>query len=352
MKEFIFKNVTKFKNLNLIKHFGIILLITIFSEGCVLLRLPAVLNSRITSEVYLKINDQVMKISPGEKDGLFVTPNINPQGNEVIFHGALSGYSRIWKYSVNQKSVEALTDSSYIAVEPCFSWDGSLIAFVSDKGLEQKREDMKDISTNIFKMATMYLGGNPKILNLYVMNSDGSNLRQLTNWNAVDMRPTFSPDGKHVLFMSTFKSGTIKKRNLYKISINGDGEPQLVPNSEGANRPWYSADGKWIYFWKEIDKRGTLCKMLSDGKEWYPLKFDKGGIGSHGAFIDPTGEWLWFHSVQDKDNPINQIYKIPVDGSEIISITPIGFEREHVAHVTASLNGNFAFDVLKVLKKK
>ncbi len=337
---------------NLRKIILFILIIGFSLEGCVVFRLAEALNSRIISEVYIKINDKVEKISPGENEGLFVTPNINPNGDEVIFHGAISGYSRIWKYKTIGRSVNALTDSNYVAVEPCFSWDGSMIAFVADKGIEQKRENMKKISSNLLKMAMMYLGGNPNILNLYVMNSDGSNLRQLTTWDAVDMRPTFSPDGKHILFMSTYKSGTIKKRDLYTISINGNEEPQLIPNSEGANRPWYSADSKWIYYWKEIDKRGTLCKMSSDGLEWYPLEFDKGGVGSHGPFIDPTGEWLWFHSVKDKDDPINQIYKIQVDSSEIIPITPIGFEREQAAHVTAAINGNFAFDVLKVLKKK
>jgi len=346
------KIIIKHHSQNLVKKILLILIILFSLEACVVFRLAEALKSRIISEVYIKNNNKVEKISPGENEGLFITPNINSKGDEVIFHGATAGYSRIWKYKTIDRSVETLTDSNYVAVEPCFSWDGSMIAFVADKGIEQKREDMKEISTNLLKMATMYLGGSPKVLNLFIMNSDGSNLRQLTNWNAVDMRPTFSPDGKHILFMSTYKSGTIKKRDLYKISIAGNEEPQIIPNSEGANRPWYSADGKWIYYWKEIDKRGTLCKMSSDGSEWNKLEFDKDGLGSHGPFIDPIGEWLWFHSVVDKEDPINQIYKIHIDGDEIIPMTPIGFEREQAAHVTSSFNGNFAFDVLKVLKKK
>lgn len=347
MKEVIVKHHSH----NLIKIILLILTIVFSLEGCVVVRLIDALKSRIISEVYISLNDEVEKISPGNNEGLFVTPNINSEGDEVIFHGAVSGYSRIWKYNAIDRTLVTLTDSTYVAVEPCFNWDGSMIAFVADKGIEQKREDMKDISTNLLKMATMYLGGNPKVLNLFVMNSDGTNLRQLTNWKAVDMRPTFSPDGKHILFMSTHKSGTIKRRDLYQISVNGNEAPQLIPNSEGANRPWYSADGKWIYFWKKIDNRGAVCKMSSDGSNWYPLDFDRDGIGSHGPFIDPTGEWLWFHSVVDKEDPINQIYKIHVDGDEIVPMTPTGFEREQVAHVTVAINGNFSFDVLKVLKK-
>lgn len=329
----------------------IAILLTFGTNGCIVSRLVTALNSYIISEVYIQMEDNVKLISPGIEEGLFVTPNINSEGNEVIFHGAINGYSRIWKYSLNADTTIALTDKDYVAVEPCFSWDGTQIAFAADKGIDQKREDMIDISNNVLKMGMMYLGGDPEILNIFVMNSDGSNLRRITKWNAVDMRPAFSPDGQHIIFMSTYKSGTIKKRDLYTVSVSGDEEPKLIPNSEGANRPWYSVDGEWIYYWKEIEKRGTLCRMKADGSEWHPIAEDKGGIGSHGPFIDPNGIWLWFHSVRDEDDPINQIFKMPIDGGDFISVTPLGFEREHVAHVTAALNGYYSFDVLKVLKK-
>lgn len=339
------------------RKFMYVVTLTIFflacsTSGCIVSRLVTALNSYIISEVYVQMGDTPKLISPGIGEGLFVTPNINSEGNEVIFHGAIGGYSRIWKYNLNTDTITALTDEDYVAVEPCFSWDGTQIAFAADKGIDQKREDMINISTNVLKMGMMYLGGDPDILNIFVMNSDGSNLRQITEWKAVDMRPTFSPDGQHVLFMSTYKSGTIKKRDLYKVSVSGDGEPEIIPNSEGANRPWYSADGEWIYYWKEIEDRGTLCRIKADGSEWHPIAGDTGGIGSHGPFIDPNGEWLWFHSVREKDDPINQIYKMPIDGGDSISITPLGFEREHVAHVTAASNDTYSFDVLKVLKKK
>ena len=138
---------------------------------------------------------------------------------------------------------------------------------------------------------------------------------------------------------------------MYTVSIAGNEEPTLIPNSEGANRPWYSIDGEWIYFWKDIENRGTLCKMKSDGSEWQPLTNDQGGLGSHGPFVDSTGEWLWFHSVPNEEEPINQIFKMPINGGNVIIVTPKGYENEHVAHVTVATNGNYSFDLLKVLSK-
>jgi Tol biopolymer transport system component len=319
--------------------------------GEVILRLPAALNSRLVSDVYLQTGDSLLKISPATDEGLFVTPSISPTGDEAVFHGAVTGFSRIWRYTQADGRTVALTDDDYVAVEPSYSWDGMLIAFAADRGIDQDRTDMSKISNSLLKMGQMYLGGNPKVLNIYIMNADGSDLRQLTTWEAVDMRPTFGPDGQHVLFMSSRRSGSLRELYLYTVSVTGDEEPQLIPNSAGANRPWYSIDGAWIYFWKDIDGRGTLCRMTSDGSEWHPLADDTGGLGSHGPFVDPNGEWLWFHSVPDKDNPINQIFKMPIGGGDAISITPSGFEEEHVAHVTAANNGSYTFDVGRVLEK-
>ena len=314
----------------------------------VILRLPAALNSRVVSLVYMQTGESLTEISPGDGEGLFVTPSISPEGDEAVFHGAATRYSRIWRYTLNDDTTIALTEDDYVAVEPSYSWDGTLIAFAADKGIDQKREDMFEIGNSLLKMGQMYLGGNPKVMNIYTMDPDGSDLRQITNWDAVDMRPTFSPDGQQILFMSSHESGSLKKLSLYTVSVVGDEEPRLIPNSEGANRPWYSADGEWIYYWKEIDDRGTLCRMSSDGSNWHPLADDKGGKGSHGPFVDPTGEWLWFHSVPDT---YNQIFKMPIDGGDAISVTPPGFEEDHVAHVTAAINGNYTFDVLIVLEK-
>ena len=38
---------------------------------------------------------------------------------------------------------------------------------------------------------------------IYVMDSDGSNPRRLTDHSAADFSPSFSPDGRHIVFMST-----------------------------------------------------------------------------------------------------------------------------------------------------
>ena len=316
--------------------------------GIAILWLSVQASRYVVVEAYLQTENTLSVISPGDGMGIFTTPSISPVGDEAVFHGAVTGFSRIWRYTQENGATVALTDDDYVAVQPSYSWDGTLIAFSADRGIDQQREDMSSISNNIFKLGQMYLGGNPQVMNIYIMNADGSNLRQLTTRDALDTRPTFSPDGQHILFMSTLENSSRDGLHLFTVAVAGEEVPQLIPNSEGAYRPWYSIDGEWIYYWTEIDGRGTLSRMASDGSEWHSLADDTGGKGSHGPFVDPSGEWLWFHSLPDR---FNQIFKMPIHGGDPISVTPPGFEEEQVAHVTAASNGNYVFDVIRVLMK-
>jgi TolB protein len=58
--------------------------------------------------------------------------------------------------------------------QPLISGDGKKIAFVRETGANRQYREV------------------------FVMDSDGTNVRQLTNDKSLDSRPTFSPDGKEV----------------------------------------------------------------------------------------------------------------------------------------------------------
>ena len=157
-----------------IGRFALVLGMAATASGCVIARLPTALSSRVVSQVYMQRGDTLTEISPGMGEGLFVTPSVSPAGDEAVFHGAVTGYSRIWRYTLEDETSVALTADDYVAVEPSYSWDGTLIAFAADKGIDQKREDMFKIGNSLLKMGQMYLGGSPKAMNIYIMNCPAS----------------------------------------------------------------------------------------------------------------------------------------------------------------------------------
>ena len=92
-------------------------------------------------------------------------------------------------------------------------------------------------------------GGEPaNSLALFVVNADGSDLRQLTPWslNAGD-KPDWSPDGERILFKAPAKR---QHGNLYIVNPDGSGLKQLTryPAPRAVFSGSFSPDGRWITF--------------------------------------------------------------------------------------------------------
>lgn len=83
-------------------------------------------------------------------------------------------------------------------------------------------------------------GGNDDI---YIVNGDGTNPRQLTSDQMSDLHPIISPDQNYMVFLSN-RSGKI---NVWRMNLDGTEQKQLTDFSH-ATSPSISPDGAWIYF--------------------------------------------------------------------------------------------------------
>lgn len=78
---------------------------------------------------------------------------------------------------------------------------------------------------------------------IYVVNSDGSDLTNLTNHPAHDIDPTLSPDGPQIAF--TRCDGTW---DIYVMQADGGGQARLTKSATNAKAPVWSPDGTSIAF--------------------------------------------------------------------------------------------------------
>lgn len=81
---------------------------------------------------------------------------------------------------------------------------------------------------------------------IYIMDTKGKNLRNLTNHPALDWQPAFSPDGQWMAFVSN-RSGT---NRIYLMNRNHNELRPLTIHlaSNGDFDPDWSPDGQWIAF--------------------------------------------------------------------------------------------------------
>jgi len=85
-------------------------------------------------------------------------------------------------------SITNITDGSKIDFHPNFSPDGKELVFASRSEISKDDKEFWNIS--------------PYYVNLWLIDSDGRNRRQLTSDKVIDCYPSFTPDGDKVLFVS------------------------------------------------------------------------------------------------------------------------------------------------------
>ena len=104
---------------------------------------------------------------------------------------------------------------------------------------------------------------------LWIVNGDGTGLTQLTTAGAIDYRPTWSPDGSQIAFVST-RDGNAE---IYVMNADGTGQVNVTNNAANDNSPAWSPSGSTILFSSDRDSAaGTaIYSMTSAGGSVTPL---------------------------------------------------------------------------------
>lgn len=190
---------------------------------------------------------------------------------------------------------------------PQISPDGKQVAFVVSEYFLEKGKSNSEI---------------------YMMNIDGSDQRQMTRNEAADTHPRWSPTGKKLMFVST-RSGIAQ---IWLLPVNGGEPEQLTDISTGVTNPEWSPDGKKIAFstriYPECGADDTCNKEIADSMNDGPLQ-------AHMA-----DHLLYRHWTFWKDGKRTHIMLIDVASQEIVDLTPGDYDSPSFSLGGA---GGFAF---------
>lgn len=170
-------------------------------------------------------------------------------------------------------------------------------------------------------------GSASNILNIWRMNSDGSNPKQLTNGSG-EFGGTVTPDGNWVVYSSIEAFGNQK---LWKVSIEG-GEPVQLSEKTTA-LPAVSPDGKYIacVYWEEqLDSPFGIGVIPIEGGP--PVKFFKLLQGSVKWTADGSG----LTYIQDQSG-VSNIWVQPLAGGAPKQLTD--FKSDRITHFDWSRDG-------------
>jgi Tol biopolymer transport system component len=179
-------------------------------------------------------------------NGYDAEATVNWKTKKIIFTSLASGDLDLWTMNLDGSDKKQITTSYGYDGGAVFSRDGKKIAWraghPSTPETKQKYADLlKENLTSPFKME------------LFVADANGKNIKQITDFGCASFAPTFTPDGKQILFSSNKNDCDGRKFDLFLINIDGTGLKQVTNLDGFTSFPEFSPDGKKLVFvtdWK------------------------------------------------------------------------------------------------------
>jgi TolB protein len=165
---------------------------------------------------------------------------INRKG-KLVFTSKRDGDLDIYTMDRDGKNLKRLTNELGYDGGPFWSYDGKQIVYRAyhPQTAKEKADYIALLKNNLIR---------PTVLDIWVMNADGSNKRQITHLNKASFAPYFFPDGKRVIFSSNVADPKGRDFDLYMINVDGSGMQRITYNNTFDGFPMFSPDGKKLVF--------------------------------------------------------------------------------------------------------
>ena len=221
------------------------------------------------------------------------SPSWSPDGKRIVFASNRDGNRdgnrenyEIYVMDADGNNQQRITDNDFYDTHPSWSPDGERIVFIS-------RRDGH------------FIGEFGLTSEIYVMDADGKNTRRLTNNRKSDSSPSWSPDGKWIVF-SADRKGDDVNYEIYVMDADGNNQQRLTNNRVHDTSPSWSSDGKRIVFSSYRDGNAEIYVMDNDGENQQKLTNNPGNDFGPAWFgpafvVSPAGKkfttWGWLKQV-------------------------------------------------------
>ena len=166
---------------------------------------------------------------------------VSPQGDRIVFTSTRDGDPELYVIDADGKHLKRLTEAKGYDGGAFFSPDGKRIVYRANhpEGADELSKYDELVKDHLVR---------PTRLELFVMNADGSDQRQITRNGKANFAPFFHPDGKRILFSSNQADPKGRDFDLFLIHDDGTGQEQVTFNPSFDGFPMFTRDGKSLVF--------------------------------------------------------------------------------------------------------
>ena len=185
-----------------------------------------------------------------EHIGYDAEATVSPKGDKIVFTSDRSGDLELFTMNLDGSDVRQITDVMGYDGGAFFSPDGSKIIFrASRPETQQEIEEYKSLLSQGLVQ--------PTEMELFICNSDGSDLQQITFLGNANWSPFFHPSGEKIIFSSNYEAAMGFPFNLYMIDIDGKNLKRITYSETFDAFPVFSNDGKKLVFSSNRNNGGT-----------------------------------------------------------------------------------------------
>lgn len=228
-----------------------------------------------------------------------------------------------------------LTKTLGYDAEGAYSPDGKQIVFASNRKAYEGTLDDKE--KKILEHDKSYF------MDIFIMNSDGSNVRQLTDVPGYDGGPFFSSDGTKITWRRFSKDGT--RAEVYTMNTDGSDQRQLTSLGVLSWAPYFHPSGDYIVFATNLQGFANFELYLVDAKgEKEPVRvtYTEGFDGL--AAFSPDGKKISWSAKRSTDGT-TQIFLADWDDKEARRL--LGLAKSRAAAPPAQTTPEYAPEMQK-----
>jgi TolB protein len=192
-------------------------------------------------DIFLATDDGKIEKKLTSEPGYDAEATVNWKTGRMVYTSLASGDLDLWTMNVDGSHKKRITTKEGYDGGAVFSRDGKKLVWranypKSPQEMDRYRSLLKDNLTAPMKME------------LVVSDATGKNAKVITDFGCASFAPTFTPDGKHILFASNKHNCDGRKFELFMVNPDGSGLTQVTDFDGFTSFPEFSPDGKTLVF--------------------------------------------------------------------------------------------------------
>ena len=199
-------------------------------------------------DIYLATDDGKIEKKLAGAPRYDAEATVNWKTGKIVYTSMESGDIDLWTMNSDGSGKKQITKSEGYDGGAVFSRDGKRLVWranhpATPEADKKYRELLDENLTSPMKME------------LFLADGDGKHARQITDYGCASFAPTFTPDGKKILFSSNKHDCDGRKFELYMINLDGSGLEQVTNFGGFTAFPEISPDGKKLVFASDKDAK-------------------------------------------------------------------------------------------------